>query len=362
MVALAREIAAAIVLEQGRDEFLRKLADPFWFQALGALLGFDWHSSGVTTTVCGAFKEALKKTGPELGIFVCGGKGRASRKTPEEIERVADRYGLPGEALVYASRMSAKVDNNAVQDGYQIYHHTFVVTSEGKWAVVQQGMNESTGWARRYHWLSDALKEFVNEPHTGVVSVERGQALNLVAQESDPAREVVTELARERPDKLVADLKRLPSLKLPRRHHILLADVKPDRLESIFAKTYERQPENFEALLGMPGVGGKTLRALSLLSEILYGTPPSFRDPARYSFAHGGKDGHPYPVDRETYDRTIDLLRKAVEKAQIGQREQMAALRRLARMERSTTGSPGRDGDLAEDLGQEGPTLSGGRR
>jgi len=338
MVALAREVVAAIVLEQGRDELLRKLADPFWFQALGALLGFDWHSSGVTTTVCGALKEALKGSGHELGVFVCGGKGKASRKTPEEIEKVADRYGLPGESLVYASRMSAKVDNNALQDGYQIYHHTFVLTADGKWAVVQQGMNERTGWARRYHWLSDAMKQFVDEPHTGVVSAQRGQALNLVAHESDGARTVIAELAREKPEKLLKELKRLPSLELPRRHQVLLSDIRPERLESIFQKTYDRQPENFEVLVGMAGVGAKTLRALSLLSEILYGSAPSFRDPARYSFAHGGKDGYPYPVDRATYDRTIDVLRKAIEKARLGQREQMAALRRLARIEKGNVG------------------------
>ncbi len=341
MVRLAREIVAAIVLEQGRDEFLRKLADPFWFQALGSLLGFDWHSSGLTTTVCGALKEALKEAGNELGVFVCGGKGRVSRRTPQEIEAVADRLGLPGEKLVYASRMSAKVDSNAVQDGYQIYHHTFILTTEGKWAVVQQGMNEQTGWARRYHWLSDAVQRFVEEPHAGIVSEHPGETLNLVASESGAARETITQLSHEKPDKLIAELKRLPELELPRRHQVLLSDVHPERLSTVFEKTYDRQAEDFESLLGMPGVGAKTLRALSLLSEILYGAPPSFRDPARFSFAHGGKDGHPYPVDRRNYDRTTEILRKAIEKAKLGRREQLDALRRLSRIEASLAGGSG---------------------
>ena len=330
MTQLAREITLVVVEEFGPQEMLRKLSDPFWFQAFGCVLGFDWHSSGVTTTVCGALKEGLRDVGGDAGIFVAGGKGRTSRKTPEELLALGDRLGLDPAPLIYSSRMAAKVDSAALQDGYQLYHHTFVLTADGAWCVIQQGMNTDTRWARRYHWLSSTVSDFVCEPHEAVCCDERGEVLNLVAGESEETRRVSALLAAAGPAKVVSDLERLQTLTLPHRHHVLLDDVNPARLSKILLKTYEEQPQDFEALLGMEGVGAKTVRALALVSELVYGAPASARDPVRYSFAHGGKDGHPYPVDRETYDRSIEVLRKALGRAKMGQRDRVEALRRLA--------------------------------
>ena len=331
MKLLAREIAIVVVEEFGTAEMLRRLADPFWFQAFGCVLGFDWHSSGVTTTVCGALKEGLKGLERELGLFVAGGKGATSRRTPQEIEAWGHELAVPPARLVYASRMAAKVDNTALQDGYQLYHHAFVFDREGRWCVVQQGMNTATRYARRYHWLSDSVRDFVCEPHTAICCDRTGTPLNMVAAESEEARRVSTLLSQEKPERLVGELKKLRSLDLPRRHALLLEDIHPDRLRGIFLKTYERQPEDFERLLGMQGVGPKTIRALSLIAELVYGAKASFRDPVRYSFAHGGKDGHPYPVDRATYDRSIQILEKAIRQAKLGNREKLEAFGRLAR-------------------------------
>ncbi len=341
MCRLAREIVVAIVEDYGPREVLSRLADPFWFQALGCVLGFDWHSSGVTTTVCGAIKEGTRGLERELGLFVCGGKGKASRRTPTEIAQRGDYVDADPGALIYASRMSAKVDSSAVQDGFQVYHHSFFFASDGAWCVVQQGMNEKTGFARRYHWLSDSIDDFVNEPHAAICCDERGRALNLVAEESAVARGRMAELSREKPASLVAELKLVRSLTLPRRHHVSAADIDPARLAKVFLSTYQRKPRGFEELLGMRGVGAKTLRALALLSEVLYGDAPSFRDPARFSFAHGGKDGHPYPVDRETYDQSIDVLRRAVAAARLGRSEKLHALRRLGGFARAASGAGG---------------------
>lgn len=329
---LSREITLVLIEEFGPEEMLRRLSDPFWFQAFGAVLGFDWHSSGLTTTVCGALKEGLRGLERELGLFVAGGKGRTSRRTPGEIEEAGDLLAIDAQNLVYASKMAAKVDSAALQDGYQIYHHCFIFTTKGFWSVVQQGMNETNRYARRYHWLSDDLKSFVCEPHSAICCDRRGVTLNMVAEESDPARSVTTELSKEKPEKLILEIKRLQNLHLPHRHEVLVQDLNPDRLKRVLLKTYERQPQNFEQLLGMEGVGPKTIRSLSLISELVYGVKPSFRDPARYSFAHGGKDGYPYPVDRENYDRSIEILRKAISTARIGNREKLDAFKRLAHL------------------------------
>jgi len=334
MVSLVREVITLLIIELGRKAVLEKLSDPGWFQALGCTLGFDWHSSGLTTTVCGAIKEGVKGLEKEFGLFIAGGKGKTSRQTPTEIEQAGPFLSTRPEDLIYASRMSAKVDSSGLQDGYQIYHHTFVFTREGTWAVIQQGMNQETGYARRYHWLSEGLDDFVCEPHQAICSEKKGEALNLVADESEEARKVSATLAKEYPEKLVTQLKRLQELKLPSRHHIDLEDINPERLFTIFCRTYESQPENFECLLGMPGVGPKTIRALSLISELVYGVSPSYRDPARFSFAHGGKDGHPYPVDRLTYDQSIDVLHQAVLKAKIGRKDKVEAIKRLRRFVR----------------------------
>jgi uncharacterized protein len=329
MVRLAREITAHVVGEFGSDEMLRRLSDPFWFQAFGCVLGFDWHSSGVTTTVTGALKEGLRGTERELGVYAGGGKGAVSRKTPAEIVHYCDTLSMDPAPLVYASRMAAKVDSAAVQDGYQLYHHAFFFTPSGGWCVVQQGMSDADGMARRYHWLASRLQSFVNEPHAAVCAEAVSPTLNLVAAESDGARTASAELAREKPAVVLDALSHLPLLEMPRRHGVLLADVNPQHLDRILLKTYERAPENFETLLGMEGVGAKTLRALALASEIIFGTPASMRDPARFSFAHGGKDGFPYPVDVETYDKTVHVLREAVNEANIDRSERVRALKRL---------------------------------
>jgi hypothetical protein len=343
MVRLAREIVIYLSAEYGSREVLRRLSDPFWFQAFGCVLGFDWHSSGVTTTVCGAVKEGLKDIGAELGVFAAGGKGGASRKTPAQIAVVCDRLGRDPSALVYASRTAAKVDSAAVQDGYQLYHHVFFFTRAGDWCVVQQGMSELTSTARRYHWLSDHVRSFVDEPHEAICCDERVAALNLVARENEAVRAGSAALAREHPDATLNALaaivnERRPApaaatraLAMPRRHEVLPdIDVAGRYLEKILLKTYERAPENFEQLLGIEGVGPKTLRALSLASELVHGTAATIRDPARFSFAHGGKDGTPFPVDRLTYDRTIEILDKAINRSAIDRSEKVKAFRRLA--------------------------------
>jgi len=333
MVKLAREITIAIVADFGAEEMLKRLSDPYWFQALGCILGFDWHSSGVTTTLCGALKEGIKGLEPDLGLFIAGGKGRTSRQTPSEIEVWGDKISLDPTPLVYASRMSAKVDSAAIQDGYQLYHHTFLFTPSASWTVIQQGMNEVNRYARRYHWLGEAVSSFVNEPHSAILSEARGQALNLVASESNPARTSITDIAtQQKPPDILADLKRLKTLNLPPHHPIGVSDLHPDSLSKILLSTYERQPSDFEQLLGLRGVGPKTIRALSLISELVYGVAPSYRDPARYSFAHGGKDGIPYPVDRKTYDQSIELLSKAIRKTKLGIREKNETLNRLNRL------------------------------
>jgi hypothetical protein len=334
MVSLSREIVRVIVEEYGPGEVLARVSDPYWFQALGCVLGFDWHSSGVTTTTTGALKEAVREREADLGLFVAGGKGAASRKTPSEIIAYGEHHSIaaPADRLVYASKLSAKVDNTAVQDGYQLYHHTFFFTQSGDWAVVQQGMNEANGWARRYHWLSTGVEDFVNEPHAAICSERRGQlVLNMVASESQESRKASALLAAEPPDKLARELRRARELELPARHHIITADIRPESFERTLAKAYENPPADFEALLGTQGVGPKTIRALALIADLLYGAKPSLRDPATFSFAHGGKDGIPYPVDRPTYDKSIEVLRQAVDRAKLNDREKLAALKRLAR-------------------------------
>ena len=329
MVRLGREISLIIIAEYGTLELMRKLSDPFWFQAFGCVLGYDWHSSGVTTVVCGALKEAWKPISKETGLFIAGGKGATSRKTPSEIESLANEIQVPPSGLVYASRLSAKVDNNALQDGYQIYHHSFIFDREGRWAVIQQGMNEGNGWARRYHWLSEKVASFVDEPHAAIITSAHAETLNMVAHESEAARQASAALAVEKPWKNLLELKKLRQIELPHHHEVLIGDINPDRLAGTLESAYESQPQNFEQLLGSKNVGPKTIRALALLSEIVYGAKPSFADPARFSFAHGGKDGHPYPVDRKTYDQSIQILHAAVEHAKIGDRERLDALKRL---------------------------------
>jgi uncharacterized protein len=335
MTLLAREMALAILSSEGAPGLMRRLADPVWFQAFGCVLGFDWHSSGLTTTACGALKEGLRDLSGETGVFIAGGKGKTSRKTPQEIESACWSTGQDAAPLVRASRLSAKVDSAAVQDGFQVYHHSFFFTSDGSWAVVQQGMNEASGMARRYHWLPP--ERFDWDPLAAVAGASAQQVLNLVASEGERNREAAVELAREKPIKLMGEMTRMRTLSLPRHHDIRLDDLHPDRLARVLLATYERQPEDYTALLSLPGVGAKALRALALVAELTYGEPASVRDPVSYSFAHGGKDGTPYPVDRPTYDATIESLRRAVNEARAGHSEKSAALKRLAGVERSLT-------------------------
>jgi hypothetical protein len=331
MALLSREIITYMVSEFGAREVLRRLSDPFWFQAFGCVLGFDWHSSGVTTTVCGAVKEGIRGLDRELGFFAAGGKGGTSRKTPAQVAETCERIGRDPAPLVYASRTAAKVDSAAVQDGYQLYHHAFFFTADGEWCVVQQGMSDATRMARRYHWLSEHVTSFVEEPHEAVCCDAQTATLNLVAGESAGVRRGSVELATLSPDAALRELARVPELAMPVRHTLFPElDVGSTHLRKILVKTYESAPASFEALLGIEGVGPKTLRALSLASELVHGTSASMRDPARFAFAHGGKDGTPFPVDRATYDRTIEILGLAINRSVVGRSEKVQAFRRLA--------------------------------
>jgi len=331
MARLSREVVTYMVGEYGAREVLRRLSDPFWFQAFGCVLGFDWHSSGVTTTVCGAVKEGLRDVDRELGLFAAGGKGGTSRKTPAQIVEACERLGRDPAPLVYASKTAAKVDSAAVQDGYQLYHHAFFFTADGDWCVVQQGMSDAARMARRYHWLSERVASFVDEPHEAVCCDARTETLNLVAHESADVRRGSVELATQPPDRTLREIAKVPELAMPVRHTLFPElDVPDPYLSKILVRTYEQAPKDFEGLLAIEGVGPKTLRALSLVSEVVHGTPASLRDPARFAFAHGGKDGTPFPVDRATYDRTIDVLEKSINQAKVGRTEKVQAFRRLA--------------------------------
>lgn len=330
MKLLAREIVISIISDSGCEELLRKISDPLWFQALGCILGFDWHSSGLTTTVCGAIKEGIGGLEKELGFFVAGGKGRVSLRTPLEILRWGEFIQGNPHSLVYASKLSAKVDSAALQDGFQLYHHCFLFSSSGKWAVIQQGMNLSTRYARRYHWIGEKVKNFVCEPHYAICSEGKAEGLlNMVAKESERARLACTELSRSQPFKVIKELKKIENLKLPSAHSFSAKLIRPHLLEKTLQNVAEISPKNFEELLGIKGVGAKTVRALALVSDLIYGAKPSFQDAATYSFAHGGKDGHPYPVDRKTYDETISSLHRALKEAKVGRSEKIKALKRL---------------------------------
>jgi len=333
MKALSAAIVEVIIEDSGVEAVLERLSNPYWFQALGCVVGFDWHSSGVTTTVCGALKEGLAQIGPAAGLFIAGGKGKVARNTPQEIAQTADKYPLSVNAqdLVYASRMSAKVDSAAVQDGYQIYHHCFIFTSSGQWAVIQQGMNESAGEARRYHWLSSQVNDFTIEPQAAICCDSRGQALNLVAQDNNTVRQTSCEILKLAPTKIVDEINRIQNsnstLQLPRGHAI----PRTSYLNKSLYAAYEQQPDNFEKLLQVSGVGPGTLRALCLVAEVAYGVQASYKDPVRYAFAHGGKDGIPFPVNQSDIENSYTILNKALRRARAGHNEQLQALKNLAR-------------------------------
>ena len=332
MTLLGTAITENIIIHYGPSTFLSRLSDPFWFQALGSVMGMDWHSSGITTSVMGALKRGLAPRAHELGIYICGGRGRFSRNTPNELRAVANRQGFDGEALVRTSRLTARIDNNAIADGFQIYLHSFVVTDEGEWAVIQQGLNEQTGMARRYHWHSAAVKDFVEEPHTGVVGENQGTIMNLVASPARPAQSALLSIAREKP---IETLSVARHLRLPSHHEVKPQNVDLKRLGSVLAIAYERDLHDFAELLLLENLGPRTLQSLALVAEVVHGTPTRFSDPARFSFAHGGKDRHPFPVPLKTYDESLDFLRRSLDAARVGDLEKLEGFRRLERFARS---------------------------
>lgn len=326
MAQLGGAIVEAIILDYGRSAVLARLSDPFWFQSFGAVLGMDWHSSGITTSVMGALKSALNPKYNEFGIYIAGGKGRHSRNTPGELLRLGDRTGMNGDFLVHSSKLSAKVDNTAVQDGFQLYQHSFVVSSEGDWAVIQQGMNDQNGMARRYHWHSADLASFINEPHAFIYGINQGEILNLTAAGAQVSREGMVNLVRENPLRMVPEIQKLM---LPEHHDVRVEDVNLKRLGAMLTLAHEKEIGDFESLLLLEGVGPRTIQSLALVSEVIHGTPTRFSDPARFSFAHGGKDRHPFPVPVKIYDETISLLQSAVEKAKIGDKDKITAIQNL---------------------------------
>jgi hypothetical protein len=366
MTRLGSVIAEAIVHHYGRDELLRRLAHPFWFQSFGAVMGMDWHSSGITTSVIGALKRGLEPLSGELGIHVCGGRGKQSRKTPFELAAIGERVGIDGGALASVSRLVAKVDSAAVQDGFDLYLHGFIVTNEGRWTVVQQGMNDASRTARRYHWLSEGLQNFVDEPHNAIAGVHQGEIVNLTDRRADASRRTQLDLLSSLgPDGLTRELAAieakprklaplpdphqlsLPHLVMPAHHDVRASDVLEPRLHATFRAAADRGPADFAELLLVPGVGARTVRALAMAAEVIHGAPYRFTDPARFSFAHGGKDRHPFPVPLKVYDETIAIMKAAVEKAKIGQDDKLAALKRLddeaRRVERCAGGQPVED-------------------
>lgn len=326
MQRLGTAIAESVVYNYGTPEFLTRLSDPFWFQAFGAVMGMDWHSSGITTSVMGALKRGLNPRAKDLGIYICGGRGKQSRKTPAELLAVADSEGLPGSELVRASRLTARVDNNAIADGFQIYLHAFVVTSAGDWAVVQQGMNERNGLARRYHWHSASVRDFTSEPHTAIVGRNEGTILNLVDRRARPAQDALLAIASDSPENTLSEVRRLC---MPRHHDVRASNVDPKRLGAILAVSYERQLRDFASLLLTENLGPRTLQTLALIAEVIRGTPSRFSDPARFSFALGGKDGHPFPVPLKTYDESLSVLRKSLDQAKLDRSDKIDGFRRL---------------------------------
>lgn len=356
MTRLGAVITEAIVQHYGRDEFLARLASPFWFQSFGAVMGMDWHSSGITTSVLGALKRGLTPLSRELGIHVCGGRGAQSRKTPDELLAIGDRVGLDGVALATSSRLVAKVDSAAVQDGFDLYLHGFIVTDDGKWVVVQQGMNDGNRQARRYHWQSEGLKSFVDSPHAAIEGKRQGNIVNLADHRAGRSRNGQLDLlASLGPDKIIrewaalqpapatiVDQPSLPHLFMPAHHDVRETDVNMRRLHGTLAAAADRAPVDFENLLLTPGVGARTVEALAMVAEVVHGAPCRFSDPARFSFAHGGKDRHPFPVPIKVYDETIRVMKSAVRKGRLGREEELQALKRLddqsRQMERYVTG------------------------
>ena len=359
MATLGTAIAESVLHHYGRAAFLSRLSDPYWFQALGTVMGMDWHSSGITTSVMGALKRGLTPRAGELGLFICGGRGEQSRRTPDELRRVADRTGLDGQALVRTSRLTARIDNNAVADGFQIYLHSFVLTREGDWAIVQQGMNEASGLARRYHWHSTSVRDFTADPHAAIVGASRGRIRNLVDARAKPAQDALLTIAKADPARTLAEVRRL---EMPAHHDVRRADVHARRLGAVLALAHERELNDFASFLLLEQLGPRTLQSLALVAEVVHGTPTRFADPARFSFAHGGKDGHPFPVPLKVYDESIGFLRRALDAARLGHTDKLQGFQRLDRFARLIEGQLSPDADIDAAIARErqiSPSLGG---
>jgi uncharacterized protein len=327
MTSLGGAIVESILIEYGPSEVLKRLSDPMWFQAFGCVLGMDWHSSGTTTSVMGALKRAVNPRSKELGIYICGGRGKHSRQTPAELLGVAEQTGLDGDNLVRSSKLTAKIDNTAIQDGFQLYLHNFIVTNTGEWTVVQQGLNDASGMARRYHWHSGSFDSYLQQPHVGVTGVNQGLILNLTDNAASITRDGIMQVAKQELNTMLPEIRKIS---MPRHHEVTERDVDLKRLGAVLTLAHETSVKDFESLLLLEGLGPRTLQSLTLVSEVIYGTPSRFTDPARFSFAHGGKDGHPFPVPIKVYDETINTLKNAVEKSKVGSSEKQHAIRQLS--------------------------------
>jgi len=331
MAELGTAIAEQVILNYGQSEFLTRLSDPFWFQAYGAVMGMDWHSSGITTSVLGALKRGMNPRFSEIGLMVCGGRGRHSVRTPDELRAFSQKTGLDGDALARTSRLTARIDNNAVADGFQLYLHSFVITQSGEWAVVQQGMNPDSHLARRYHWHSSTVRDFVSAPHTAIVGQPQGEILNLVDVRAKKAQRALLTIAKE---PVTSSLNEARKLVMPMHHEVRAKDVDLKRLGAVLAVAHEQELQDFASLLLVDGLGPRTLQSLALIAEVVHGAPARFSDPARFSFAHGGKDGHPFPVPLKTYDESLRVLRRSLEAARLGHTEKLEGFRRLDRLTR----------------------------
>lgn len=359
MMQMGSLIIESIITNFGKKEVLVRLSDPLWFQSLGAVMGMDWHSSGITTSVMYALKRGINKRAKDFGLCVCGGRGKYSRRTPDELMFLANATGLDGTKLINSSKLIAKVDSTAVQDGFQLYMHNFVLSDEGDWAVIQQGMNIESKTARRYHWSSENLKSFIEEPHTGITGENQGLILNLTAKDAKETRSHILDFSKENPDKMIKEIQNVfkheeninkinsikndniliaqnktiasetRSIVMPHHHEVRAKDVNLKRLGAVLATAYESQPQNFEGLLLTPGLGPRTIQSLTLVSEVIYGTPSRFTDPARFSFAHGGKDGHPFPVPLKIYDDSIRILHESIERSKLGYKDKSECIKRL---------------------------------
>ncbi len=350
MSTLGTAIAESVVVHYGRPALLSRLSDPFWFQALGSVLGMDWHSSGITTSVMGALKRGLNPRAHELGVYICGGRGKQSRNTPGELRTIAERINLDGDALVRTSRLTARVDNNAVADGFQIYLHSFVLAREGDWAVVQQGMNQDSRLARRYHWHSAAVRDFTSAPHTAIVGEYAGTIMNLVDPKARPAQDALLAITRENPARTLSDAR---SLTMPRHHDVRATDVNERRLGAVLALAHERDLRDFASFLLLEQLGPRTLQSLALVAEVVHGTPTRFNDPARFAFAHGGKDGHPFPVPVKVYDESIAVLRGALDSAKVGDNEKLGGFKRLDAFTRAIEARRGPEADVGATITHE---------